>query len=413
MILWLHPFAGLSGDMLLGALLDLGAPRDGVAAAVEATGLGGWRLEAHSVCKQGITATRAQVVVEDTAHARPARVLLDHARRARPEPVAAVATAAIEAIARVEARLHGADPAEVHLHEIGGLDTVVDTVGTAAALHLLGVEQVVSAPPVLGRATVATAHGRLPAPAPAALALLEGVPVVGADIPAETVTPTGAALLAAAQTSYLPPPPMVVRATGYGAGGRDFADRPNVLQATLGEPAAPAASAEQAGSALQAGGGEPHVVLETNVDDVTGEVLGHTVEAALQAGAADAWVAPIVMKKGRPAHTVHVLCRPEQAPGLEELLLRETGSLGLRRTPVARTALPRRTGEVAVGGHRIRLKSGPWHTKPEYDDAAAAARALGLPLRSVIERAEQEAAQAERTGAVPDGAAGETTEGDD
>nr|WP_255430249.1 nickel pincer cofactor biosynthesis protein LarC [Streptomonospora sp. PA3] len=402
--MWLHPFAGISGDMLLGALIDLGAPAAEVSAAVEATGLSGWRLEARSVRKQGITATRAEVAVEDTATARPARVLLERVRRARPGPAAATAAAAIEAIACAEARLHGADPAEVHLHEIGGLDTVVDTVGTAAALHLLGVEQVFSAPPVLGQGTVATAHGRLPAPAPATLALLEGVPVAPAGITAETVTPTGAALLAAMGTSYDPPPPMHVRATGYGAGNRDLADRPNVLQAVLGAPAAAAGE--------RGGGPQDRMVLETNVDDVTGEVLAYVVESALEAGAADAWTSPIVMKKGRPGHTVHVLCRPEQAPALEELLLSETGSLGVRRTPVGRTALPRSTSEVAVGGHRVRLKHGPWRSKPEYDDAAAAARALGLPLRSVLERAAR-AAEHEpdrsRCGGEPEQ---ETTEGE-
>ncbi|QBI54973.1 nickel pincer cofactor biosynthesis protein LarC [Streptomonospora litoralis] len=393
MILWLHPSAGVSGDMLLGALIDLGAPAAEITAAVEATGLDGWRLEARREAEHGVSATRAVVTVEDTATARPARVLLDHARRARPEPVAGLAAAAIASIARVEARLHGAAPEDVHLHEIGGLDTVVDTVGTAAALHLLGVERVVSAPPVLGRGTVATAHGYLPAPAPATLALLEGVPVVGAGIAAETVTPTGAALLGAAGTSYGPPPPMVVRATGYGAGSRELADRPNVLQATLGEPVGAAAPAD-------GGGAEHHVVLETNVDDVTGEALAHVVESALEKGAADAWATPVVMKKGRPAHTVHVLCRPEQASGLEELVLRETGSLGVRRTPVSRSALPRSTCEVEVEGRRIRVKHGPWHAKPEYDDAAAAARALDLPLRSVVERAAREA---QRQRPRPDG----------
>ncbi|MBV2365425.1 nickel pincer cofactor biosynthesis protein LarC [Streptomonospora nanhaiensis] len=394
MILWLHPFAGISGDMLLGALLDLGAPLDEVRAAVASTGLPGWRLEARTVLKRGISATKAEVAVTDTATARPARVLLDHIDRARPQRAARTAAAAVTAIAEAEARLHGADPAEVHLHEIGGLDTVVDTVGAAAALDLLGVQEVVSAPPTLGRTTVATAHGRLPAPAPATLALLAGVPVTGADIAAETVTPTGAALLRTVAAGYGPPPAMVPVRTGYGAGTRDLPDRPNVLQAVLGEP-------------VGAGGGgaeEPLVVLETNVDDATGEELAHAVAAALEGGAVDAWTSPIVMKKGRPAHTVHALCRPGRAAEVEALLLRHTGSLGMRRISVGRVALPRRTTTADVGGHPVRVKHGPWHAKPEYDDAARAARALGLPLRTVVRRAL--ARSAAEDGAAPPGTAG-------
>ncbi|GAA3730504.1 hypothetical protein HDA32_005958 [Spinactinospora alkalitolerans] len=381
MILWLHPFAGISGDMLLGALIDLGAPVADVTASIEATGLTGWRLEARRVQKEGIAATKADVRVEDAATSRRAGELIERAELARPEPVARIAAEAIASIARVEARLHGAEPEEVHLHEIGGLDTVVDTVGVAAALHLLGVDEVVSAPLVLGRTTIGTAHGRLPAPAPATLALLRGVPVTGEEIEAETVTPTGAALLAATAAEYGPPPPMLLHGTGYGAGDRTLPDRPNVLQATLGERI----GAGHAGHGPTAE--ERYVVLETNVDDATGETLGHVVERALEAGAADAWVAPIVMKKGRPAHTVHVLCRPERVPELEALLLRESGSLGARRTPTGRVALPRRTTTVVLDGCEIRVKHGPWRAKPEHDDAVRAAKALGVPLREVAERA--------------------------
>ncbi|PRY02413.1 nickel pincer cofactor biosynthesis protein LarC [Allonocardiopsis opalescens] len=376
MILFLHPFAGISGDMLLGALIDLGAPVAGIEAAVRSTGLDGWRLTAVRAAKGGLMATRAQVRVDDDATARPAARLLEHVARAEPEPVARLAATAVRLLAEAEGALHGVDPGEVHLHEIGGLDTVVDTVGTAAALHLLGVEQVVSAPVVLGRGTVATAHGRLPAPAPATLALLRGAEVSWAAIAAETVTPTGAALLAAAGASYRPAPPMTVRATGYGAGSRELPDRPNVLQATLGE----ALGAGAAGSGA-------YTVLETNVDDTTGEVLGHLIGAALDAGAADAWITPAVMKKNRPAHTVHVLCRASDAPALETLVLAHTGSLGLRRTAVDRVAVERAGTTVHVSGHPVRIKYGPWQAKPEHDDVVRAAAALGVPPRTVAEEA--------------------------
>ncbi|MCU1663262.1 MAG: pyridinium-3,5-bisthiocarboxylic acid mononucleotide nickel chelatase [Pseudonocardiales bacterium] len=369
MILWLNPFSGISGDMLLGALLDLGAPLDGVRAAVARTGLDGWSLDAERVTRGGVAATRAVVTVHDTATERRAAALLAHVEQAE----APLACRAVRAIAEVEARIHDTDPADVHLHEIGGLDTVVDTVGVAAALHLLDVTEVHCGPLALGAGTVSTRHGVLPVPAPATAALLAavGAQVTGAG-DGETVTPTGAALLVAADARFGPVPAMALRGVGYGAGGRDPAGRANVLQALLGGPV---------------GAGATMVLLETNVDDVTGEVLGHLVGQLLEAGAADAWLSPIVMKKGRPAHTVHVLAAPERVADCERIVFAETGSLGLRRSTVDRPALPRSTTTVDVDGHPVRIKHGPWGAKPEHDDVAAAAAALGLPLREITWRA--------------------------
>ncbi|MFC7340039.1 nickel pincer cofactor biosynthesis protein LarC [Saccharopolyspora griseoalba] len=371
MILWLNPTTGVSGDMLLGALLGLGAPLDRVRAAIEATGLTGWSLSARQVQVDGIAATRAVVEVDDGAAERHASELLERASRA-PEPIASTACSAIRAIAEVEGGLHDRDPEQVHLHEIGGLDTIVDTVGVAAAVHELGVAEVRSAPIALGSGTVRCAHGELPAPAPAALRLLEGAAVIGAELPGETVTPTGAALLRALGTRYSPPPAMTLGPTAHGAGGKRFEQRPNVLTASLGEPAA---------------GGSPMLLLECNVDDVTAETLGHVLDLLLEAGAADAWTSPAAMKKSRPGHVLHVLCHPPDERALTEIALAETGSLGLRRQEVSRTALPRSISTVTVDGHPIRLKHGPHRTKPEHDDVAAAARALGRPLREIAERA--------------------------
>ncbi|GAA4883447.1 nickel pincer cofactor biosynthesis protein LarC [Saccharopolyspora cebuensis] len=374
MILWLNPVTGASGDMLLGALLGLGAPLERVRDAVAGTGLTGWRLAAEPVQVAGVAATKAVVEVDDRAPERRAAELLERVGRAAPEPVAALASAAVRAIAEAEAALHDRHPDDVHLHEIGGLDTVVDTVGVAAALHALDITAVHSAPLALGSGTVRCAHGVLPAPAPATLALLRGAAVVGTDLDGETVTPTGAALLGAVGTSYTPPPAMTVRATAFGAGTKRFAQRPNVLSATLGEPRDAAAT-------------EPMVVLESNVDDVSAEVLGHVVDRALRAGAADAWTSPATMKKSRPGNTVHVLCAPDREAELTRLLLAETGSLGLRRHQVDRRAVPRSTTTVEVEGHPVRIKQGPWHAKPEHDDVAAAAEALDRPLRTVAAQA--------------------------
>jgi uncharacterized protein (TIGR00299 family) protein len=379
-IVWCNPLGGISGDMLLGALIGLGAPLDGVRAAVAGTGLPGWELSVETVTRGALQATRAVVTVEPQPPHRHAAELLEIVGRARPEPVADLAARAVRALAEVEGGLHGAAPEDVHLHEIGGIDTVVDTVGVAAALHLLGITALHCGPLPIGLGTVESAHGTLPLPAPATAALLAraGAQVTGRATRGETVTPTGIALLHAAGATFGPVPDMTVLAVGYGAGGRDDPARPNVVQALLGEPAA----ASGPGTGV-----EPMVLLETTVDDVSGELLGHVIDRALATGAADAWITPATMKKSRPGHTVHVLVRPELAGAAETLLLRETGSLGLRRRPVERVALPRRTTTVSVEGHPVRIKHGPWGAKPEHDDVVAAAAALGRSLREVAEQA--------------------------
>ncbi|MBO0850101.1 MAG: nickel pincer cofactor biosynthesis protein LarC [Pseudonocardia sp.] len=365
--------------MLLGALLGLGAPLGAVRDAVASTGITGWRLERVETTRAGLGATRAEVSTDEgRPPQRRAAELVELVGRARPTPAAALATRALTALAEVEAGLHGVEVERVHLHELGGVDTVVDTVGVAAALHALDVTGVHCGPLALGAGSVRTRHGELPVPAPATSALLArmAAPVTPAGVEGETVTPTGAALLLAADTRFGPVPAMSVRAVGYGAGSRDTPGRPNVVQALLG-------SVEGADT----GAARVMLRLETNVDDVTGELLGHLVGRLLEEGAADAWISPVVMKKGRPAHTVHVLVDPSRAGACERVLLAETGSLGLRRYPVERLALPRQTRIVEVEGQPIRVKYGPWGAKPEHDDVARAAELLGLPLRRVARRA--------------------------
>lgn len=370
MICWINPFTGLAGDMLLAALIDAGAPLERIRSAVAATGLTGWDLTAERITDHALAATRIHVEVTDPHTERRAAEVLELASRAAPRPVAALAVAAVTAIAEAEARLHGADPADVHLHELGGHDTLVDIVGSAAALHALGVTDVVSAPLPLGRGRIDAAHGVLPCPAPATLALLAGAAVMGSDLPGETVTPTGAALLHATGARYGPPPPMTLGATGYGAGTRHLPDRPNVVSVSLGSPLVHVPD-------------EDVVVLETNLDDVTGELLGHVITQALEAGALDAWTTPAVMKKSRPAQILHVLVHPHRERRLRDLVLAETGALGIRRIGATRTTLPRAFETVEVDGHPVRVKHGPYAAKPEHDDVAAAAAALGRPLRAV------------------------------
>lgn len=401
MILWLNPAAGISGDMLLGALLDLGAPLDDVRAAITSTGVTGWDLDLARVDRAGLVGAHAVVTVHDTATVRAAAELLGSAGRAQPAPVAATAVRAITLLAETEAALHGVPVDQVHLHELGGLDTIVDVVGVCAALHALGVTQVWSAPVGVGAGTVRTAHGVLPAPAPATLALLAGADVRGLDLAAETVTPTGAALLRAIGTRYGPMPASTVVRTGYGAGTRDTPGVPNLLQATL---ATPAESPDTTSL----------VVVETTVDDVPGELLGDLVALLLDHGALDAWLAPVLGKKGRPAHVVTALCPPGHAGAVEDALLRETGSLGARRYLVERRALPRRFAEVTVAGHPVRVKIGPHHAKPEHDDVAAVARATGLSRANVAERALRALAGPEApSGGRPAGVDGQHRAGDE
>ena len=376
MILWLNPTAGLSGDMLLGALLDLGAPLDAVRAAIASTGVQGWSVEPIRVQRQGIRALHAQVAVTDSASERSAVELIELVSGAQPEPVGAVARAAVLSLAEVEADIHGMSIDEVHLHELGGIDTVVDTVGVAAAAHALGLSSVWSTPLRLGHGQTMSAHGMLPVPAPATLALLAGVPIVGVPGGSETVTPTGAALLAALGCRYGEIPAMTLARTGYGAGTRDTPERPNVLTALLGLPT------------VTSSGREPLTVLETTVDDVTGEVLGQLIDRLLSAGAVDAWIASVTGKKNRPTQVITALCQPSDDAAVTAVLMAETGTLGVRRIDAQRDVLPRSEGRVIVAGHEARVKVGPHRAKPEYDDLVEIARATGAPVRVIADRAQ-------------------------
>ncbi|RAS67044.1 hypothetical protein C8D87_103383 [Lentzea atacamensis] len=362
--------------MLLAALVDAGAPLDAIRAAVADTGLTGWDLTVTQVLTHGLAASRADVSVSDGATSRKAKELIAMAGRVRQRAVAEVATEALRAIAEVEGRLHGEDPGEVHLHELGGHDTLVDIVGVAAALHALDVSAVHCEPLPLGSGGVRTAHGILPCPAPATAALLENAVVTGTELKGETVTPTAAALLRAVKADFGAPPPMRLAVTGYGAGTRTLADRPNIAVVRLGD--------------VETGQVRDLVLLETNLDDVSGEVLGYVVGRLLEEGALDSWVTPAVMKKGRPAHVLHALVTPETADEIEGLMFAETGTLGVRRSTVRRTAAARTTDVVHVHGVPVRRKHGPHHGKPEYDDAVAVARRTGLPLRTVLALAAQQ-----------------------
>jgi uncharacterized protein (TIGR00299 family) protein len=378
MIGWLDCTAGASGDMLLGALVDAGVDLAVPQSAVDAMAVDPIRLRAEAVTRGGLGATRVHVDVSDTATTRTwadVRALLERADLLEP-----VRTAALEVFARLaaaEAAVHRVAADEVHFHEVGALDAIADIVGAAAGLHALGLQQLTASTVSLGSGATRGAHGPLPVPAPAVLQLLQGVPVSAGGSPHEMTTPTGAALLATFVTGWGDLPPMRVGKVGMGAGGRDPAEVANVLRLVVGTPA------EQQQDAL---------LLETNVDDLDPRLWPGVLQRLLDVGASDAWLTPILMKKGRPAHTLSVLCRDEVADAVRRIVFTETSTIGLRTSRIGKQALDRTETSVDVGGQRIRVKvavheGAVVNANPEYDDVAAAAAALGRPVKSLLAEA--------------------------
>ena len=376
-------FSGASGDMLLGCLLDAGLSLEGLRADLARLGIGGYRLEAQRVTRHGLSGTHLRVHL--SSEDRPARTLPNIERILRksdlPESVQARSLRVFTRLARAEARVHGTTIDQIRFHELGAVDSLVDIVGFVCALDRLGIEAVHSSPLTLGGGTVQTEHGRLPAPAPATLALLAevGAPAVPGPALTELLTPTGAALLT--EFAAFTRPAMTVQAVGYGFGTKEF-DFPNGLRVWLGKTL-PASRLPE----------EDRVVrLACNLDDATGETLAYALEQLLTAGALDAWFAPIQMKKGRPGTMLSVLCRPEDAPNLAGLILRETPTLGVRYHRESRFKAGRETRQVETpwGTVRVKLKllgEQVISASPEYEDCAALARRAGVPLAEVMEAA--------------------------
>ncbi|HEX2073348.1 MAG TPA: nickel pincer cofactor biosynthesis protein LarC [Geodermatophilus sp.] len=384
---WLDLAAGASGDMLLGALVDAGVPLEVPAAAVTALPVEPVTLTAEPVTRHGLGATRVHVSAALSATTRTwadVRALLTAADL--PAPVRAGALAVFERLAAAEGRVHRVDPESVHFHEVGALDALADVVGVVAAFEHLGLERLVGSPVALGRGAASGAHGVVPVPAPAVLELLAGVPVHAGPVPAETCTPTGAALLAARVDGWGPLPPIRVTRVGVGAGSRDPAERPNVVRLVLGEPAE---HADAAGP----------VVLETNVDDLDPRLWPGVLEALLAAGASDAWLTPILMKKGRAAHTLSALCRSDAVADVQTAVFATTSTIGLRSVPVGKVELDRSVGSVEVLGGRVGVKVARAgervvNVSVEFDDVAALATARGLPVKEVLRAATAAAAAA-------------------
>ena len=380
-VAWFHPFSGIAGDMTLGALLDAGADLDFVTATLKGLNVDGWALTTEQVDRNGIRATRAVVDAPEQHHHRhwtDIRSLLEHADI--PDRVKSRSLAVFEVLAVAEGKVHGVSPEEVHFHEVGALDAIVDIVGSCAALESLNIDEIASGPVAVGVGTISAAHGILPNPPPAVVNLLENIPTVSVDVDLELTTPTGAAIVKGLATSVGPLPDMTITASGYGAGTRDLSDRANVTQVIIGTATPTGATSDEPMETV--------IELATNLDDITGEQLGHAVTELMEAGALDAWVTPIVMKKGRPAHTLSALVAPAQAPGLAGLVMSVTGSLGVRTRQLDRVVAQRHTVTVSVDGHDIDVKVSDVRVKAEFDQVTVAARALGLPAQEVAARAE-------------------------
>ena len=388
-VAWFNCSAGTAGDMTLAALVDAGADQLRVGEILAALPIDDYALTFERTQRCGVASTRAIVAVHHHDehhhdHHRPWRDIDAMLVAAElPERVRDRARSVFSLLAEVEGAIHCVPAADVEFHEVGSTDAIVDIVGVCAALEALNVDRIVAGPIAMGHGSISSAHGRLPNPGPAVVALCarRSIPTFGLDEPREISTPTGVAILAALADSFGPMPAITTSAVGYGAGTADFDTRANVVQVVVGET-----NSDSFRSTGQ------HVrLLEVNVDDVTGEVLAHTVSSLMAAGAHDAWVTPIVMKKGRPAHTVHVLCEEVRTAEFAELLARETGSLGVRGSIVERWPVAREETTIEVEGQTIRVKVADHRVKVEFDDAARAAAALGIPVREVLRRAEEAA----------------------
>jgi len=382
-ILYLDCFSGASGDMLLGALLDAGADTARLVDGLARLPLDGYELDIQKVKKGAIAATRALVRVDDSV-AQPERHLSDVTTIIEDAGLpAAVESRAIDVFTRLaeaESEVHGVPLDKIHFHEVGAVDSIVDIVGTVIAVDLLDIERVVCSPVHVGSGDIQCAHGTLPAPAPATLALLRGVPVYSRGVPAELVTPTGAALVTTLADEFGPMPALDPISIGYGAGSRDLEDRPNVLRVVAGE-ATDVARVEQS-----------MAVVETNIDDMNPQWYEPLMEKLFAAGARDVFMVPAYGKKHRPGTVLTVVCPEETVPEVGRIVFRETTTFGLRYRLDRRMVLDRTARRVSTPWGDVSVKLGTFagetvSVSPEYDDCRRVADAAGVPVKRVYEAA--------------------------
>ncbi len=380
-IAYLDLFSGLSGDMTLGALVDAGLPLAELKRGLAKVKLRGYTLSSRRVMKGAISATKVDVkITAHSHHHTPLKKILGLIRQSGlPKAVKDSSSEVFHALGGAEGKVHNMDPLKVEFHEVGAIDSIVDIVGACLGFHLLGLEEIHCSRVPVPHGQIRMHHGTLPNPGPAAAALLKGFPLAPIDLDREVVTPTGAALLATFVRNPGRFPEMTLRSVGYGAGNWDLPGRPNVMRLLTGETAAD---------------GERDFVwlVETNLDDVSGEVVGYLFDRLLAAGAVDVYTTPIQMKKSRPAVKVSVLATPARRAAVEDVILRETSTFGVRRVLMERSKLARKMVTVRTRYGPIRCKVGALKgkkikTSPEYEDARAAAKKHGVPLARVLDAA--------------------------
>jgi uncharacterized protein (TIGR00299 family) protein len=376
-------FCGAAGDMIVGALIDAGADFDALKESLDTLGVEGYRLSCERINKHGTMATKFDVHVDD-AHDHPHRHLRHIVEIIEagdlPDSVKEASLETFRRIAECEAEVHGTTVEKVHFHEVGAVDSIVDIVGTHLALHQLQPDTIVSSALHVGSGTVKCAHGIMPVPAPATALLLRGVPIYGGDVDGELVTPTGAALISQLAESFGSIPTMTISTVGVGSGTKDIPDRPNVIRAIFGE------------TAQMAGRGESVVVIEANIDDMNPELFPPLVNDLLENGARDAFLTPILGKKGRPAHLITVLVDEALVSVVADTLLNGSSTLGLRMRTEKRITLDREWKSVDTDWGAVKVKIGSYKgvvssTAPEYEDCERIARATKVTTREVYEAA--------------------------
>ena len=374
-------FSGISGDMVLGALVDAGADLRAIEADLRRLGLEGWKISAAKVQRGPIFATQVAVETEEQHHHRGLSIILKRIDDANLVPRAAERARKIfTRLAEAEAHVHQVPIEQVHFHEVGAVDSIIDIVGAAIGFEMLGVDEFSCSPLDVGAGQVKTAHGPLPVPAPATAELLRGTPTFSSGLRRELVTPTGAAIATTLASRYAEMPAMTLRAIGYGAGAADNAEKPNVLRLLIGERAA-----SEPGEYWDA----PVTAIETNLDDMSPQIYGYFADKALEAGALDVFSTPAQMKKNRPGLLITILSEPSNVSKLIDLLFRETTTIGVRTYELRRKTLAREFVTVATPYGQVRVKisrlSGAvLNATPEYEDCRKLADERGVPLKQVI-----------------------------
>ncbi len=376
-------FSGISGDMVLAALVDLGWPIKELERELSKLDLFNYQIEAEKVAKQGITSTQIKIRIKEGKKERTLKDILSILDKSKlEEKIKERSQAIFIRLASVEAKIHGKSVQEVHFHELGGLDTIIDVVGAVAGMKYLGIEKVYSSPLPLGKGFVKCSHGTLPVPAPATLELLKGVPVYGSNIEAELVTPTGAAIISTVAENFGQMPPMKIDNIGYGAGQRDL-PIPNLLRVSLG---------------MLRNAYEEDVVslIQTNIDDMNPEFYEHIADRLFNEGALDVFLTPIQMKRTRPATMLSVITDEEKTEKMLELIFDETTTLGVRISKIKRRKLNREGRKVATKYGKIEVKIGKLdgiikNISPSYEECRKIATRLNIPLKKIYQEAKQTA----------------------